>query len=80
MSNAQIFSNPPKYGTAVLVAGTVIVAEPAVTANSCVLLTLKTVGGTVAPVDVSAITAGTGFTILSTGVANTSTYNYVVFN
>lgn len=78
MSNAQVFSNV-KYGTAVLVAGTVVVADPAVTANSNILLTLKTATGTVAPVSVSAIALGS-FTILSSNVANTSTYNYVIFN
>jgi hypothetical protein len=79
MSNAQVFSKV-SYGSAVLEAGTKQVADPDVSANSNILLTLKTAGGTVAPVSVSAVVAGTGFTILSTSNVNTSTYNYVIFN
>ena len=79
MSNAQVFSNV-KYATApALVAGTIVVNDPAVNANSNILMTLKTAGGTVAPVTVSAIGAGS-FTILSTSNANTSVYNYLVLN
>lgn len=57
----------------------VTVANTSVTANSQVLVTLKTVGGTVgtsAP-NVRTITPGTGFTIA--GIASdTSTYNYAI--
>lgn len=57
----------------------VTVANTNVTANSQVLVTLKTVGGTVgtsAP-NVRTITAGTGFTIA--GIASdTSIYNYAI--
>jgi hypothetical protein len=55
------------------------VANPVITANSQVLVTLKTVGGTVgtsAP-NVRTITPGTGFTIA--GIAgDTSVYNYAI--
>lgn len=57
----------------------VTVANTAVTANSQVLITLKTVGGTVgtsAP-NVRTITVGTGFTVA--GIAlDTSVYNYTI--
>lgn len=54
----------------------VTVANAAVTANSVVLITLKTPGGTVGAVPaIQTITAGTGFTVLGTA-ADTSTYNY----
>lgn len=57
----------------------VVVANPLVTANSVVLSTVKTVGGTVSATmpNVKTITPGTGFTI--SGLASdTSTYNYIV--
>lgn len=56
----------------------VTVANTAVTANSIIVFTLKTVGGTVGaqPV-VDTITAGTGFTCKGTA-SDTSVYNYRV--
>jgi hypothetical protein len=56
----------------------VTVANTNITANSVIVVTLKTVGGTVgaAPV-VDTITAGTGFTIKGTA-SDTSVYNYRV--
>ena len=48
-----------------------------VTANSEVLMTLKTVGGTVAAPFVATITAGTGFTV-TCGGSDTSVYNYII--
>lgn len=67
-------------GTVVLNGATpVTVADAYVTANSIIMTTLKTVGGTVSPTqpNILTITPGTGFTI--GGVAlDTSTYNYVV--
>lgn len=59
-------------------ASDVTVAAPEVTANSVVLITLKTVGGTVGAVPaIQTITAGEGFTVAATA-ADTSVYNYVV--
>lgn len=55
----------------------VVVADTYVTANSVIVITLKTVGGTVSPTPpyIPTITAGTGFTVA--GVAgDTSVYNY----
>lgn len=68
-----------KGGTVTLNGATgVAVADTGVTANSVILLTLKTVGGTVSPTcpNVLTITPGTGFTV--GGVAlDTSIYNWV---
>jgi hypothetical protein len=56
----------------------VTVAAPNVTATSQILISLKTVGGTVGALPVvQTITAGTGFTILGTA-SDTSIYNYLI--
>lgn len=60
-------------------ASAVTVANTAVTANSNIVFTLKTVGGTVsasAP-NVKTITPGTGFTVAGLA-SDTSTYNYTI--
>jgi len=56
----------------------VTVTNAAITADSQVLVTLKTVGGTVgATPAVKTITVGTGFTIAGTA-SDTSVYNYAI--
>lgn len=57
----------------------VTVANANVTANSSIIVTLKTVGGTVSPSVpyIATITAGTGFTITGTA-SDTSIYNYLI--
>jgi hypothetical protein len=56
----------------------VVVAETRVTANSCVDFGLKTIGGTPAGAPfLSAVTAGTGFSV-KVAAGDTSTYNYTV--
>lgn len=56
----------------------VTVADPSVTANSAIVVTLKTVGGTVGAIPaIQTITPGTGFTIAGTA-SDTSTYNYLI--
>ncbi len=60
-------------GVAVLVGGTKVVANTLVTANSRILLTSNIDGGTPGFLRVSARTAGTSFTILSSNGADTST-------
>jgi hypothetical protein len=57
----------------------VTVTEPNVTAGSAIVITLKTVGGTVSPSVpyIATITPGTGFTVTGTA-SDTSTYNYRV--
>lgn len=56
----------------------VVVANTNVSANSTIIYTLKTVGGTPAakPYE-SAITAGTGFSVKA-AVGDTSVYNYAI--
>lgn len=67
------------YGTFTLTGATpVTVTEPKITANSAVIITLKTVGGTVGAVPaIQTITAGTGYTVAGTA-GDTSVYNYTV--
>lgn len=56
----------------------VTVANTRVTANSVIVYTLKTVGGTVGAAPVTdTITAGTGFTVKGTA-SDTSVYNYLL--
>ena len=59
----------------------VTVANTAVTANSLIIFTLKTVGGTVSPnaPNVKTITPGTGFTVAGTA-SDTSVYNYRIIS
>lgn len=55
----------------------VTVADAGVTANSIIIPTLGTVGGTVGAIPaVKTITPGTGFTIAASA-SDTSTYNYL---
>jgi hypothetical protein len=63
-------------------AGTVTVNDTTVTADSDILLTLKTVGGTgTGQAYVSAKVASTSFTITSPiGAGDTSTFNYIILN
>jgi hypothetical protein len=71
----------PKSGTftALTGGGPVTVANAAVTATSQVLITLKTVGGTVTVGGpyIATITPGTGFTVTN-GSGDTSVYNYAI--
>ena len=66
-----------KSGTFVLVAGAATVANTSVTANSVIIPTVKTVGGTRVGNPDIVPTASTGF-VATGGVADTSTYNYVI--
>lgn len=71
-----------KVGTVTLNGATGVTVENAnVTANSIIVFTLKTVGGTVSPnaPNVKTITPGTGFTVAGTA-SDTSIYNYRIFN
>lgn len=56
----------------------VTVTNPKITPQSQVLITLKTVGGTVGAIpSVKTITPGTGFTVSGTA-SDTSIYNYAI--
>lgn len=70
-----------KQGIAVLAAGTVVVANTSVTANSRIMLTCQALGTVVSPsaLCVSAIVAGTSFTILASQNTDTSTIAYEIF-
>lgn len=58
----------------------VTVANAKLTANSVVIFSLKTIGGTVgAYPTLATVTAGTGFTVKATAL-DTSTYNYAIIN
>ncbi len=59
-------------------ASSVTVANAFVTANSNIIITLKTVGGTVGAIPhLATVTPGTGFTIVGTA-SDTSVYNYLI--
>lgn len=59
-------------------ASSVTCAAAALTANSNILVTLNTVGGTVGAIPaVKTVTPGTGFTIAGTA-SDTSIYNYLI--
>lgn len=61
-------------------ASAVTVADTSITANSQVLISLNTVGGTVGAIPaVKTKTAATGFTVAGTA-SDTSTYSYTVLN
>lgn len=59
--------------------GSVSVSNSNVTANSVILLTVKTISGVVGPPYVTSSTPGTGFTIRS-AAGDSSTYNYLILN
>jgi hypothetical protein len=65
-------------GRATLVAGTVVVNTTLVTANSEIFLTCQTPGGTPGFLRVSARSAGTSFTILSSSGTDTSVVSWLI--
>lgn len=65
-----------RAGNATLVAGTVTVSNTTVTANTIVLLTRKTSGGTLGTAITYTVSAGTSFTINSDSALDTSTFSY----
>lgn len=64
-----------RAGNATLVAGTVTVTNTTVTANTVIVLTRKTAGGTLGNLTYT-LSAGASFTISSTDVADTSVISY----
>lgn len=68
-----------KAGTFTLTAGTVTVANTSVTANSVFTVTLKTAGGVRTGIPDIVPTSGVGFVATQIGgVADTSTYNFII--
>lgn len=70
----------PHSGTFIANGATpVTVTDTNVTANSAIVIALKTVGGTVGAIPaIKTITPTTGFTVAGTA-SDTSTYNYTIF-
>lgn len=68
-----------RAGTATLVAGTVDVANTSVTANSLIFLTVRALGGTIGIPYTSNIVAGTGFTVNSSSILDTSLVSWIIF-
>lgn len=67
-----------KMGVSTLVGGTVVVSNTSVTANSRIFLTCQTPGGTPGFLRVSARTASTSFTILSSSGTDTSVVGWLI--
>lgn len=67
-----------KAGVATLVGGTVTVANTSVTANSIIMLTCLTPGGTPGFLRVSAVSAGTSFAITSSSGSDTSVVSWFI--
>jgi len=69
-----------KMGTATLVLGTLVVSTTAVTANSRIFLTAQSLGNITVPaaLAVSARTAATSFTILSSDLTDTSVVGWMI--
>lgn len=68
-----------KQGVATLVAGSVVVANTSITANSRIFLTGQQDGGTAGFTRVSARVVGVSFTITSSSVTDTSIIAYEIF-
>lgn len=67
-----------KMGTSILVGGTVTVSNTSVTATSRIMLTAQDNGGTIGFLSISARTAATSFTILSSSGLDTSTVAWMI--
>lgn len=67
-----------RAGNATLVGGTVTVNNGSVTANTIVMLTRKTSGGTIGTGVTYTVSAGISFTITSDNVLDTSTFSYLL--
>lgn len=67
-----------RMGQATLVGGTVAVSNTSVTANTRIILSRETLGGTAGHLAVSARSAGVSFTILSSSGTETSTVNWLL--
>jgi len=67
-----------RAGNATLVGGTIAVAVNTVTADSIVMITRKTSGGTIGTAITYTLNAGTGFTINSDNILDTSVFSYFV--
>lgn len=67
-----------RIGNFVLVAGTKTVLDSSVTANTIVLLTRKTSGGTIGTAITYTTSPGSSFTVNSDNILDTSTFSYLL--
>lgn len=67
-----------RAGNLTLVGGTKTVANTSVTANTVILLTRKTTGGTIGFAVTYTLNAGVSFTVTSDNALDTSTYSYLL--
>lgn len=67
-----------RMGQATLIGGTVVVSNTSITANTRIFLSRETLGGTAGHLAISARTASTSFTILSSSGTDTSTVNWLL--
>lgn len=67
-----------RAGNASLVGGTVTVSNTTVTANTVVILTRKTSGGTIGTAITYTLSAGASFTVNSDNILDTSTFSYML--
>lgn len=72
-------SNAKQGLTGAMTAGSIVVSNTSVTANSRIFLTAQNTGGTPGALRVSARTPGTSFTITSSSGTDTSTVAYEIF-
>lgn len=77
-SPAIVEGSNAAMGVATLVGGSKVVANERVTANSRIFLQTQAPGGTPGWLQVSARTAGTSFTILSSSGTDTSVVAYLI--
>lgn len=67
-----------KIGTGTLAAGTVTIADTAVTANSQIFLTDTSNGANLGVLSVGTIIAGTSFVVNSSNIADVGTFGYLI--
>lgn len=79
IKSSIVLANPHPIlagGQATLVAGTVTVSTPLISANSQVILTNALVGGTAGVLSVGTVVSGISFVINSSNASDTSTVNW----
>lgn len=67
-----------RAGNLTLIGGTLTVSNTTVTANTIVMLTRKTSGGTIGTAITYTLSAGVSFTVNSDNILDTSTFSYVL--
>lgn len=78
--NITTGSNAAAGTSAAMTAGTITISTTAVSANSIILLTHATFGGTTGVLRYGNIVAGTSFDIISSNAADTGTVGWIIFN